>query len=341
MENIFLNYDRVYSYNAMINWLIGERGVGKSFGILEKVINKYKKKKRKFIWCRRYLSDIETSVGKNGRCTLTQAINPIKFPNDKFTTTCGDKITYIYMNGEVIGYGLALSRADDYKGVDFSDVDTLIFDEFLVQEGAGRYLKNEPMLLLSLIETVFRLRENGKVFCLGNSSSVVNPHFDFFNLSIPYNNEIKTFKNGTMLVYYIKNETYREIKRKSTFGTIVSGTDYEKYAINNDFIGDNQNFIKKKPPTAKLFCNLILDNKVYGVWIKNYEMFISTKSNTSYKVLITLDHTTHNNKTKLLKYNSPFIKNIVNHYKSGLLFFENQHIKHNMLDIFIKASLIY
>ena len=32
MDNIYYNYDKILSYNALLNFIIGERGVGKSYG---------------------------------------------------------------------------------------------------------------------------------------------------------------------------------------------------------------------------------------------------------------------------------------------------------------------
>ena len=37
-KNIWYSYDKVLSYNAMLNFIIGERGVGKSYGIKKIVI---------------------------------------------------------------------------------------------------------------------------------------------------------------------------------------------------------------------------------------------------------------------------------------------------------------
>ena len=42
-KNIFYNYDRVISYNAFLNFLIGERGVGKDIKQISK------KEKRNFL----------------------------------------------------------------------------------------------------------------------------------------------------------------------------------------------------------------------------------------------------------------------------------------------------
>lgn len=60
-----------------------------------------------------------------------------------------------------------------------------------------------------------------RVFLLANSVTITNPYFLYFDLSLPYNNDIKTFKNGLILVQYMKNQEYREEKKKSRFGQLV------------------------------------------------------------------------------------------------------------------------
>ena len=41
---------------------------------------------------------------------------------------------------------------------------------------------------------------------LANAVSATNPYFLYFNLHLPFNNDIITFKDGLILVQYMKNE---------------------------------------------------------------------------------------------------------------------------------------
>ena len=63
-------------------------------------------------------------------------------------------------------------------------------NEFLIEPGQGHYIKNEVFSFLGLIETIARTRDI-RVFMLGNSVTELNPYFLFFDISIPYNNDIK------------------------------------------------------------------------------------------------------------------------------------------------------
>ena len=52
-ESIYLNFDKVLSYNAFLTFLIADRGIGKTFGAKKYCINHYIKKHKKFAWIRR------------------------------------------------------------------------------------------------------------------------------------------------------------------------------------------------------------------------------------------------------------------------------------------------
>ena len=60
-----------------------------------------------------------------------------------------------------------------------------------------------------------------KVFMLGNPANIyTNPYFLYFDLKLPFNNDIKLFKDNLILLQYMKNEEYREAKRKTKFRKI-------------------------------------------------------------------------------------------------------------------------
>lgn len=125
----------------------------------------------------------------------------------------------MYIDRELAGYGVTLSTAQDLKSSNFPAVKTIIFDEFLIEQGQKKYyLQNEVFIFLNLIETIARLR-NIRVFLLANSANSINPYFLYFDLCLPFNNDIKLFKNNTILLQYMKNLEYREVKKKTKFRT--------------------------------------------------------------------------------------------------------------------------
>ena len=61
MANVFSYYsfDKVLSYNAVYNFVIGARGLGKTFGAKKKAINDYLNKGWQFIYLRRYKDEVK------------------------------------------------------------------------------------------------------------------------------------------------------------------------------------------------------------------------------------------------------------------------------------------
>ena len=338
-ESIYLNFDKVLSYNAFLTFLIADRGIGKTFGAKKYCINHYIKKHKKFAWIRRYGTDLGETFGDSKEPNKFFKDIEVKFPSYNFTTENDEKgkIKYCIMNDHIIGYGMSLKSAESLKGTQYNDVDTIILDEFLVGDGGSRYIKDEPMYLLSIIESIARMRKV-RVILLGNATSIVNPYFEFFNVHLPYDSEYQMFKNNTILVAYIKDTRYREVKKQTEFGKLIAGTKYESYAVNNQFINDTNTFIKKKSKKSRLFCNIILNNTIYGVWMDQMDMYISKQYNENYNVTITFDYKNHNEKTLLLKSKNVFMQNIVKHYQNASLYFENQTIKHAIMELLKRTN---
>lgn len=255
---MYYDYHKIISYNAMINILIGERGVGKTYGASKFVVSQYLKKGEQFCYIRRYKPEIKKAVPN----FFESLINNEEFKGHTLTT----KGNTFYCDGEVIGYAMTLATAQDLKSSNFSKVKNIIFDEFIIEQGQKKYyLQNEVFTFLNLLETIGRLRDI-RVFMLANSASITNPYFAFFDLSMPYNSDIKLFKNGTILLQYMKNQEYRDFKKQTKFGQLVAGTPFEDYAIDNKFLDDDKSFVQKKSGTSHFSFAFIYDNVTYGVW---------------------------------------------------------------------------
>ena len=320
-SSIYYNYDRIISYNAFINILIGERGVGKTFGASEFVTRQFIKKGDEFVYLRRYKTDLSKGFKK----FFSALISEDKFPEHSLTTKGSNYI----IDEKIAGYGMTLSTAHQIKSSNFPKVKYIIFDEFLIEDGQSHYLKNEVNIFLGLIESIARMRDV-KVFLLANAVSEINPYFLFFDLSIPYNNDIKLFKDGLILLQYMRNEKYRQAKKETKFGRLVEGTEFEDYAINNKFADDSNTFIEKKTGNAKFIFSFIYKDNEYGVWIDYNigKMYISNDYIPSGLVFAT---TTSDHKPNTLlysiakKYNcwNSFIEN----YKLGNVYFENVKLK--------------
>lgn len=334
-ENIFYSLHKILSYNALLNFIIGERGVGKSYDSKKYVAKRFIKKHKQFVYLRRYKTELKQAMMKNGNPIFFEQIkNDKDLKGHKFS----NKQDTMYIDDKLCGFAMPLSIANILKSSTYEDVDTIIFDEFIIDKGNYHYLQNEVIQLLDVIETVARLRDIRVIF-LGNAISVTNPYFTFFNLSLPYNTDIKTFKDGLIAIQYIKNLKYREIKKDTRFGKLINGTEYGKYAIDNEFLRDSKSFIRKKTKSCKFYFILVINGKYYGVWCdyKDGLMFISNDYDPNCPVIFSINPDDHNENTLLIRCRtSPFFKSIIEHYRLARLCFENQQIKNNVMQYLTK-----
>ena len=333
-KSIFYNYDKVFSYNALLNIIIGSRGCGKTYGIKTKLIKRFLKHGKKFAYIRRYESDLDASVGSSTNNKFFEQVAS-EFPNSEFKISKHKKVRNLLIDNKICGYALPLSSADSLKSSTYEDVDIIVYDEFMLKEGSSQhYLRNEPEIILDLIETIGRLRDI-KIFCLGNAISSTCPLMAYFDLTLPYGNDIKLFKDGLILVQYIDNEDYKQAKKQSRFGKLIEGTRYGRYAIDNQFLTESKWFIKKKNKNCRFFFILYLNGKIFGVWndYKTYEMYISNDIDPNCPIKFSIKNDDHNDSTILVKVRiSPYFKSIVEHYRIGKLNFESQQIKNVIVD---------
>ena len=339
-DNIFLDLNKILSYGSLLNFIIAERGVGKSYGSKKYIIKHFKSKGKQSVYVRRYNRELQESLMKKGSPIFFDQIKN-EFPNDKLSNNS----EVFYCNGEICGFAVPLSTSNILKSVSFENVDTLIFDEFIIDNtGIYHYIKNEVTLFMELLETIIRLKPNIKVLLLGNAISITNPYFLELKLSLPYNSEFKIFKRDDkgqplILVYYGKNLKYREEKKKSRFGQLIENTAYGKYAIDNEMLRDSKAFIQKKTPNSKFYFILKLNNKNIGIWLdyKEQKMFISYDYDPLCPIIFSMTNEDHDEHTLLLKCRtSTFFKSIIEYYRQARLCFENQQIKNQVMNILVK-----
>lgn len=324
---MYFELSKVLSYNAYLNIIIGERGVGKTYSVSKFVTKKFIDNGDEFAYIRRSKEELKKSVPK-----FFKALNKNnEFPKHKLNSPSFESFT---IDNKTAGYGLSLRASQSYKSSNFSKVKYIIFDEFISEDGI--YLKNEVHKFFSLIETIARLRDDVVIFLLANSCSISNPYFLELNLSLPYNSQFKTFKDGLILVHYSKNEVYRETKKNTKFGKLIEGSDFENFAINNQFIFDNSTFIAKKTKHASCYFAFSYQNNTYGVWndFSEGKMFISSDYIDNVPLFATTIEN-HSPNTMLIssaKYYKCW-KKLLDNYKYGNVFFENQKIKNASMEV--------
>lgn len=318
---MYLDLSKILSFNALLNFIIASRGIGKSYGTTKFVIKKFLEKQEEFVYIRRYKSELQKSIPK----FFDAMIKNEEFKDVLF----GHKGSQLLINEKVAGYGVTLSTAQQLKSTNFSNVKTIIFDEFIIEKGQGHYLKDEVNIFLGLIETIARLR-NVRVLLLGNSADLINPYFLYFDMRLPYNNDIITFKNGLIALQYATSSEYINVKKQSRFGQLVKDTSFEEYAIENKFVYENNDFIEKKDKDSRFSFAFIYKDYTFGVWINwnNGKMYISNDYDSNGLMFATTTND-HKPNTMLLSVAKKYYSwnTFINNYKLGNVYFESLKIK--------------
>ena len=258
--------NRLLSHNAFINFVMSPRGNGKSYSAKKLIIKNYLKNGSQAVYTRR--TKVEIDEVKD---TYWNDIGE-EFPNLDFKVE-----GYIgYINGDEVVHFIPLSTSTNKKSASYPKVNWIIFDEYIITKTTyNRYLKNEMTLLLDLIETVGRDR-NIRVLLMANSVSFVNPLFSFFDIVPKENQRFSKYKDGLICVEQFTSHVFMEEKKKTPFGRLIEGTNYSKYAIENEVLEDTNDFIKEREGAKYKFlaCFKYEDFKI-GVWenLENNELF--------------------------------------------------------------------
>lgn len=336
-ENIYYNFDKLFSYNFLIAFVIGERGVGKSFNAKVAVMKKFLKTGEQFIYIRRYKTELDTSL----QTFWDDLVQHGYFKDCELKVNKSKMLTTFTCKGKVCGYAVPLSTANILKSTAFPKVSTIIFDEFLLDNsGTYRYLKNEVTMLLDVIESVGRLRDNVKTILLGNALNVhASPYFAYWNLELPYDSEFRTYFDNAIVVNYIKNEKYRAAKKKSRFGKLIDGTAYGKYAIDNEVFRENKSFIEKRPSNATFYGMIIINGLNIGIWNgRNGYLYLSEKYDPNTVHKFALDYNDHTEQTIFTTVRENIYMHIcIKAYKQGWLKFENQKVKAVAINVLNKC----
>lgn len=172
----WVNWDYIMQQPESIISVVGARGTGKTYGCMKWLVEH----RKPFIYLRRLRSQLDECKRDSGNpfkklnMDLGTDIRP--FPN-------GGTVAFrkSEKGGDLIAVGVALSVVANVRGVDYSDMEYIVFDEFIASDGE-RPIKNEFAAFLNFYETVNRNRELEnkppvKAIMLGNANRIANPYF--------------------------------------------------------------------------------------------------------------------------------------------------------------------
>ena len=207
-QSIYWNILPLLGKKADFNLVIGQRGNGKTYGVLKHFLKQYKKIGKRFCYIRRWKDDIPQYNMEQLFAPFSNLIEElfgegfsICYRNHKFylVNDAGTKI-------DIIGYVLCLSSSHHTKSVSYTNVGYILFDEFIRMSGEQE-LKNELSRFDNILSTIIRGdNTNVVVFMLANTVSKYSPYFLRFGI------DINKVEQGSIIYKEIPLETGEVLK---------------------------------------------------------------------------------------------------------------------------------
>jgi len=332
MDNtLYYNYNKLLSFNRILNFVIGARGIGKTYGFKKYVINRFIKHGEQFIYLKRYKTDLKK---------IDQFFKAVsqEFPEHTFKV----KGWTLYIDDKVSGWVLPLSSWQSIKSSEFPNVCTILYDEFLLESHSKQsYMQNEPSALLNLMDTVIRNRDNARVICMSNAVSVVNPFFLYFDLIPKIDRRYNAYES--VVIEIPDSIDFAEERKKTKFGKLISNTEYGDFSLGNEFINDSQVFIEKRSKDSKFVFSVIFKGMTMGIWVDVQAgiMFLSHEFDPSSKNIFALSTDDLNENTMLLTgwKSNYYLKKMVSAFMNGCLRFDNQVLRNTGYEMFKKMHI--
>lgn len=240
-DNGYLNMPGIADEGYPFTFVVSGRGFGKTYGALDDV----KKNDIPFMYMRRTQTQLDM-------CTI-EDFSPFKTLNrDRGWNVKLKKLqknsVFFTENPEGIkihGYACALSTVANLRGFDASDIERIIYDEF-IPERHEKPIKNEAEALWNAYETMNRNRElNGRkpiqLLCLANSNKLDNPIFESLGLiniadkMTKTGNECYRDDNRGILLIMPSRSAIGEKKRNTVLYRLTKGSEYSQMALDNSF----------------------------------------------------------------------------------------------------------
>jgi hypothetical protein len=329
-KSLYYDPNKMLSYDRILNFIIGARGIGKSYSMKVHPIKRFLKHGEQFIYVRRYKPEMKK---------VTQYFNDVKteFPTHEFKV----KGREFYIDGKLAGWAIVLSAWQSEKSNAYPNVSTIIFDEFIREKDNSGYIPNEVPALLNLMDTVFRGRNNVRCICLSNAVSVVNPYFLYFGLVPNIKKRFNAYES--VLIEIPDSKDFSNERRKTKFGSLIDGTEYGDMSLDNEFVNDSQVFIEKRSKDSKFSFGVIYKGMTMGLWvdIEAGIMYLSNDYDPSSKNIFALsaEDLTENAMMMSGWKNNYYLKKMVNGFMNGYLRFDNQIMRNIGYEMFKKMHV--
>lgn len=335
-EDLYYRVDAIMTRNAVFNFIIGGRGIGKTFSFKEYGVRDYIKRGNQFIYLRRYKTELST------RQTYF-ADFAFKFPEygfrvNGFEAQMTRNPDVEKPHWETMGYFISLATSQQKKSVAYPRVRTIIFDEFIIEKGVVQYIKDEARVMLDFYSTVDRYRGNTRVFFLANSVSIMNPYFLEYDIDPRDGDKWIRKEDGFICVHIPDDAEFANAALGTRFGKFIANTDYAKYSVGNEFRDNGTELLGAKPSHAYYWITLETKSGTFSIWRDDFDerglVFYIQEKRPKVESMFTLEADRMDGDKTLLEYSDKITQYLRTAFKRGRVGFDKPKTKNAFIQIF-------
>lgn len=278
MDARYYDWDATISYDADVTMVVGARGIGKTFGLRLRTVVRCIKRDLRYAEIVRTKTQLSVvSDGYFSRLSRMPELRNYIFKTDSrygYWAEKPDEDSNEKPVWHLLVYFIAMTTYQIDKTRTFDRVDRFIFDECILdrQDRHHRYLPNEFAILANIVDTISRERKDTKglrphVYLLGNAVDITNPYFARYGVGTDLSYGYRWYEGKTFLLHFVESNAYSAEKSAGTVaGRMLSGTVEGSENVQNIFHNVTDEFVCKKPKSAKYQFGIVLDGKKFGIW---------------------------------------------------------------------------
>lgn len=321
-------------YIRPLTIIIGGRGIGKSFGTLDYLMDPEITQGRPFIYMRNKSIQLKESATNFGnpfkkwnkiRGRSVQIVPESEHYVIEEKIYDGKKLDHV----DIHGYAVSLSTFENLRSIDLSDVEYVLFEEFIELATLNF---DQFSTFSHFYETVNRNREiEGEkpltVIFLSNAQKLDNPILAKYGLISVIEDMIKNGSQKRVTNEYsilLPKSAVSQAKSETVLYKLTKGTEFYDESINNAFANDSFTGIKKRPLNEYVGIARIDDMYIYRhKHDANY--YITYKRCTNVPEFSSRDGR--------LLFMHHYGMHLIEMYAAGRLYFENFTLKSKIMDI--------
>lgn len=247
-EQGWFNAEAIINSVSIFSIVIGGRGTGKTYSTLKYLVEH----NVKFILMRRSQAQLDL-LNKNEFSPFRSICNDSDYDIVSKPISKYNSAFYFEKDGDIVsealGYTMALSTVSNLRGFDASDVEVVVFDEFIAEKHE-RVIRNEFEALCNAYETINRNREllgrkAVKLIMLSNSNSLQSDILQglcVIDKLVQMNakgQEYSYDSSRALDLILLDNSAISDAKKNTALYKLTKDTRFYSMSIDNDYAYDD------------------------------------------------------------------------------------------------------